>query len=475
MLKKSGLFCLAVFMALYFSGFSQTKFPEGIWQGTLKVPGTELRVVFTVVQSGENEWKSTLDSPDQGAKDIPVAGTFVRGDSMIFDVKAVMGEFRGARDKEGRTVTGTWKQAGMAFPLSLTKTETAPTTSRPQEPKPPFPYVSEEVFFTNAKANLTLAGTFTKPPAGSKVSAAVVMVSGSGPQDRDESIFGHKPFLVWSDYLTRNGIAVLRYDDRGVGKSGGKFQNATTEDFASDAAAAVEYLSSRKDVPGNRIGVMGHSEGALVAPLVASHDRRVGFIVMLAGPGMKGGDLLVLQGGKLSEAMGEPADQIKKSAEMQKKCYAILSGPANPDSAAPRIRKVLSEFAAMLTAEEKAKAGLNDAAIDMQVAQMVSPWFRFFLAYDPQPALEKTPCPVLALWGGKDLQVPPKENLPLVEQALKRGGNQNASMHVFPGLNHAFQTCKTGSITEYSRIEETISPAALSMVGDWINRENSHP
>jgi pimeloyl-ACP methyl ester carboxylesterase len=471
MLKKSGLYCLAVILALYSAGISQNKFPEGIWQGTLKVPGQELRIVFTIVQSGENEWKSTLDSPDQGAKGIPVARTLVRGDSLIFDVKAVMGEFRGARDKEGKTVTGTWKQAGMTFTLSLSKTETAPTTSRPQEPKPPFPYVSEDVFFTNTKAGLTLAGTFTKPASGPSAFAAVVLVSGSGPQDRDESVFGHRPFLVLSDFLTKNGVAVLRYDDRGTGKSGGKYQTATTEDFTSDAAAAAEYLRSRKDVQPGRIGLIGHSEGALIAPLVASKDKRVGFVVLLAGPGMRGDDLLVLQGKAIAGAMSATPDQIEKNAEEQKKCFAILKETPDAAAAAQKLRKALTEFAATLTEEERTKTGMNDAIIDAQVSQMNSPWFRFFISYDPLPALEKTSCPVLALWGEKDLQVPPRQNLPPVEQALKKGGNKNIVLKILPGLNHLFQDCETGSIAEYSRIEETVSPAALGIIGDWIKKQ----
>ncbi len=471
MLKKSSLFCLAALTVLCSAVRSQSAFPEGIWHGALKVPGQELRIVFTVVRSGDNEWKATLDSPDQGAKGIPVAGTFVRGDTLIFDVKSVTGEYRGVLDREGSIISGTWKQAGMAIPLSLSRTETAPAAAaRPQEPRPPYPYLSEEVVFQNADAGLTLSGTFTKPSSKGPFTA-VVLVSGSGPQDRDESVFGHKPFLVLSDYLTRQGIAVLRYDDRGVGQSGGKYQNATTKDFTSDAGAAVEYLMSRKDVSPKRIGLAGHSEGGLVAPLAASKDNRVRFIVMLAGPGMRGDDLLVLQGGKIAEAGGATPDQVKKNAAAQKKCFAILRETPNLDSAAAKLRGVMVETVATLTEEEKAKSGMNDAMIDAPVGQMNSPWFRFFISYDPLPALEKTVCPVLALWGEKDLQVPPAENLPPVERALKKSGNKNAVLKILPGLNHLFQTCETGSPAEYARIEETFSPAALGMIGDWIQRQ----
>jgi pimeloyl-ACP methyl ester carboxylesterase len=470
MLKKSGLFCLASLTVLCSAVHSQGAFPEGLWHGVLKVPGQELRVVFNVTRSGENEWKTTLDSPDQGAKGIPVAGTFVRGDTLIFDVKAVMGEYRGVLDLEDGIVSGAWKQAGMAIPLSLSRTETAPADARPQEPRPPYPYISEEVEFQNADAGLTLAGTFTKPSSKGPFTA-VVLVSGSGPQDRDESVFGHKPFLVLSDFLTRNGIAVLRYDDRGVGKSGGKYQDATTKDFTSDAGAAVEYLMSRKDVSPKRIGLAGHSEGGLAAPLVASKDKRIRFIVMLAGPGMRGDDLLVLQGGKIAQAGGATPDQIEKQTATQKKCFAILRETPNVDSAAAKLRRVMVETVAALTEEEKAKSGMNDAMIDAAVGQMNSPWFRFFIAYDPLPALEKTACPVLALWGEKDMQVPPVENLPPVERALEKGGNKNAVLKILPGLNHLFQTCETGSPTEYARIEETFSPAALGVIVDWIQRQ----
>jgi len=383
------------------------------------------------------------------------------------NAKAIGGAYEGVLRDGGETLKGTWKQAGVSLPLSLSKTEKPPVVNRPQEPKPPFPYVSEEVRFRNPKAGVELAGTFTKPTKGGPF-RTVILISGSGPQDRDESLFGHRPFLVLADYLTRREIAVLRYDDRGFGKSTGDFQSATTADFASDALAAVEYLKSRKDVDQKRIGLAGHSEGALVASMASSASKDVAFTVLLASPGMNGEDLLVLQGRALAKAEGADEEWIKKNTAVQKRCFKAVKETADPAMVEAKLRNILHDWTTGLNEDEKKAYGLSEAAIDAQVKQMISPWFRFFLTTDPAPALQKVTCPVLALWGKKDLQVPPNENVPLVEAALKRGGNKRVVVKVLNNLNHLFQTSGTGSLSEYSRSEETFSPAAMAAVGDWM-------
>jgi pimeloyl-ACP methyl ester carboxylesterase len=440
---------------------------EGAWAGTLEVMGTKLRIVFKIAKNADGSWKTLLDSPDQGAKDIPVSGTIVKGDSLIFRVAAVTGAYEGLIQPDGKTAQGTWKQGGVSFPLALSRTDQAPTVNRPQEPKPPFPYKQEEVAFKNEKAGIVLSGTLTLPEQGGPF-AAVAMITGSGPQDRDEQLLGHKPFLVIADYLTRRGIAVLRCDDRGVGKSTGDFAKATSVDFASDALAAVAFLKSRKDVDPKKIGLAGHSEGAIIAPMAANQSKDVAFVILLASPGMSGEDLLYLQGARINEAMGADAETISRNVATQRKMFDVLKKEKDDAIAEKQLRDILNETVKGMTAEEKAKTGFNEAAVDAQVRQVLTPWFRYFIGYNPVVELNRLRRPVLALWGEKDLQVPPKENRPLVEKALQKAGNKKAVLKVLPGLNHLFQTAITGSVSEYAQIEETISPAALAAMGDWI-------
>jgi pimeloyl-ACP methyl ester carboxylesterase len=445
-----------------------SKSPEGIWTGALNVMGTRLRIVFKVVKNPDGGWKTTLDSPDQGARDIPVSETVVRGDSLILNVAVAMGKYEGFMKADGDTLEGKWTQRGTSLPLQLVRTQSIPETRRPQEPLPPYPYVSEEVQFHNEEAGIDLAGTFTRP-SGNGPFPAVALLTGSGAQDRDETIFGHKPFLVLADHLTRNGIAVLRFDDRGVGKSSGGMQNATTLDFVTDALAAVNYLKSRSDVNLMRIGLAGHSEGGMIAPLAASRNGDISFLVLLAGPGLRGDSLLFLQGEAIMKAAGSDPQSISKNLEIQKRLFAVVETESDTAAAALKIRGLLEEVLRELTDEEKQQTGFSEETIPLQVRQVNSAWIRFFLTYDPAKVLEKIRIPVLALWGEKDLQVPPVSNKPLMEAAFAKAGNQKASLRVLPGLNHLFQSCTTGGPAEYASIEETFSPAAMEVISAWIN------
>ena len=449
----------------------------GTWTGALEVgAGAKLRVVFNITVDTAGQRKVTMDSPDQGVKGIPVASAELKDGAVTISAPAVAGSYTGRMAADGKSIEGTWTQGPSSLPLRLEKAA-GPVAgpARPQEPKEPFPYRVEEVTFANADApGVTLSGTLTLPPSGEPFSA-VVFVSGSGPQNRNEELLGHKPFLVLADYLTRRGVAVLRYDDRGVGKSTGSFATATSVDFAGDALAGVGYLRSRREIDPGKVGVLGHSEGGLIAPMAAARSKDVAFIVMLAGPGVSGEEILYLQGELIARANGATAEQLTRTRQSQERTFAILREAPDTARARQDVEALAMEQLAALTPEERKAGGLPDGVADsvvarQQAAQVSSPWFRYFLTYDPKPALRQVEVPVLAINGSLDLQVPPGQNLPMIRKALEEGGNPDATVLELAGLNHLFQEATTGAPSEYARIEQTMSPTALETVGDWIVR-----
>jgi len=372
--------------------------------------------------------------------------------------------------ESGEDIVGTFSQGPASFPMELSRSaEESVLLVRPQEPKPPFPYPTREVTFPNPEAGIELAGTLTLPE-GAGPFPAVVLVSGSGPQDRNETLLGHKPFLVLADHLARNGVAALRFDDRGVGESTGDFAAATSEDFATDALAAVAYLREQPEVGRGRVGIVGHSEGGLIAPMAANRSDDVAFIIMLAGPGVPGIDILVAQGVLINRVGGASEHIIELNTRIQTGLADIVAAEPDPDVADPLMRSFMRELIDMLPdyVREAAGAALSDETIDQTVKQLNSPWFRFFLHYDPRPVLEHVEVPVLALFGGKDLQVPAELNVPEIEAAFARAGNDDATVRTLPGLNHLFQEADTGSPAEYAQIEQTLSPVLLDAVSTWI-------
>jgi hypothetical protein len=449
---------------------------EGIWLGTLKGPGFELRIVFHITRDAAGALTATLDSPDQGAEGIPVGSVVVTGDSLLMDVPAVLGGYKGKISSDGHTIDGQWSQSGQSLPLVLTRSDAEIVVRRPQEPEAPYPYDEEAVTFEHAGAGVTLAGTLTLPRTPAPF-AAVVLISGSGPQDRNEALMGHKPFLVLADYLTRRGVAVLRYDDRGVGESTGVFAGGTSRDFAGDALAAVAYLKSRPEIDPAKIGLVGHSEGGLIAPMAASSSSDVAFIVLMAGPGVTGEEILYAQGALIARANGASEEAVARQRALQERIFGVLKSDLDSDAVGAQLRVLVKEGLDAMSDEEKQEAGFagvdEETLIERQVQPMNSPWFRYFLSYDPAPTLRQVTCPVLAVNGARDLQVPPGENLRAIEAALKEGGNDAVTLVELDGLNHLFQTAETGSPLEYAQIEETFSPQALAVIGDWIVEQTS--
>jgi uncharacterized protein len=449
------------------SGSSDAQDVRGTWSGVLSFSGVAVRVAFNFSVDSTGRLSSTLDSPDQGARDIPVDTTTFSTGHLRLVSNSIGGTFDGGLSEDKTTVAGKWSQGGMTIPLSLQRSEREPEPVRPQEPKPPLPYDEREVSYANSSAGVTLAGTLTLPRSGGPF-PAVLLITGSGAQDRNEALMGHKPFLVLADYLTRRGLAVLRVDDRGIGKSTGSFSRSTSKDFEGDVLAGIAYLKSLSEIDSHRIGLVGHSEGGLIAPLAAVESPDVAFIVMMAGPGLTGEQILYLQGALIAKAEGVSDDMIAKDRAIKEKTFAVALHVADTVEAAKQIRQVVADALSQLTEEEKKSPMFNPGAIEASVRELLSPWMRYFLAYDPVPTLKRVKCPVLAINGEKDLQVPPKENLKAIDEALKAGGNKDYVVKEMPGLNHLFQTCKTGSPTEYGQIEETISPVALTTIGDWI-------
>jgi len=437
----------------------------GSWIGKIPAGGVSLRVIFNLTLAGKDSLAATMDSPDQGVKGIKVGPVIFDGKDLNIKAPLLLGEYNGTL-KSDTLVEGTWKQAGKTFDLNLTRLAGVFSLNRPQEPKPPFPYTSEDVTFKNDKFNITLAGTLTIP-AGKGPFPAVIMITGSGAQNRDEELFGHKPFWVIADHLTHNGIAVLRYDDRGVGKSQGVYSTATTADLATDAEAAFMFLKNHSSINPKKIGLAGHSEGGIIAPIVASGNKEAAFIVSIAGPGVSGEEILNRQNYDISKASGASEKDIQTSISTNKKLFAIVKKEKDNKIAEEKMMVVFKKILVKekTTPEDSEKAVKQ---LQSQYGTLTNPWFRYFLTIDPSVIWKKVKCPVLILNGEKDLQVAADVNPPAIEKALKAGKNNSYTTHVMPGLNHLFQHTNTGLPSEYGNIEETFSPVVLKIMSDWI-------
>jgi fermentation-respiration switch protein FrsA (DUF1100 family) len=443
----------------------------GPWLGTLKVPpATELRIVFNILAHPDGSLAGTLDSLDQGATGIALGRVSLDKKQVVVEVSAIGGRYEGTLSEDGSTIEGKWVQSGIALDLVMNRVPEAPKPRRPQEPQRPYPYSDEEVSYPNARDGVTLAGTLTRPRTGAPF-PAVILITGSGSQDRDETVFGHRPFLVLADFLTRRGFAVLRVDDRGVGGSTGDASRATSEDFARDVLAGLEYLQTRKEIDPKRLGLIGHSEGANIAPMVAAQSSDVSFIVLLAGTGVTGDLIIEKQVVNLLKAQGADQALIDTSIQSRRRVIDVIKHETDPNRVKEAIRRIVTEAVSQLDEKQKQIVEYNDQYVEAQVRTATSPWLRFFVTYDPTTTLRQVKCPVLALNGALDMQVPARDNLPLIEQALREGGNTNFTVRELPGLNHLFQTARTGNFDEYAKIEETMAPLALETVAGWLETQ----
>ena len=462
-IKNVGIF--TVFFMVF--SFISAQEISGTWHGVLKVPSQELPIVFHITNL-DGVYITTMDSPAQGAKGLATDKTTFENNELNIVMSKLMVVFNGTLNND--SIDGTFTQGGMPFPLKLTKGEFR-FKAKPQEPSKPYPYLSEEVIFVNPDAeNIKLAGTLTIPK-NIKNPPVVILISGSGPQNRNEELLGHKPFLVLSDHLTKKGIAVLRYDDRGVANSEGNFSKATTYDFASDVEAAVAYLKTRGDVVDiQKIGLAGHSEGGMIAPVVASKNKSIAFCVLLAGPGISGKEILLTQTRKAYELAGIPESEIVLNEKYSDQIYDIIKND-KWDESDKQIKDLFYKIKEESTGILKAK--YTDETINKSMEQLNSPWMTEFIKFDPKRYLSKTTCPLLAINGEKDTQVLPYLNLEGIKKSLKVAGNKDVTVMELKDLNHLFQTSKNGSFSEYAKIEETFSSIALNIISDWINKRFS--
>ncbi len=465
---------LILVLLAYVTLLSAQKKIAGIWEGKLNAGNISLRMVFHIEKQSEKCYSASMDSPDQGVKDILCDSVIVNGDSIIVILKGST-RLKGLLAGDS-TINGNWEQRGMTFPIDLKKVnEVSKNPNRPQTPLPPFTYNSEDIEYDNPDKSIHYGATFTYPKGDGPFPTAI-LITGSGQQDRDETILGHKPFAVIADYLTKKGYAVLRVDDRGMGKSTGDVINSTSLDFAGDVEVGLAYLKERKEVDKKRMGLIGHSEGGLIADIVAARNKDINFVIMLAGPGVKGSDILVKQNADILKSDSVPDEALKAYEVLYKK---IMEDVIAAKDSSTSYNKLWVDFSAwkksqshdiLTTLNISSDSIGNGVFLKKFEHAFASPWIRYFMQADPQPLIEKFTCKVLALDGSKDLQVNAEINLAAINKALKKSKSPSFETKELPGLNHLFQHCSKCTLDEYATIEETFAPEVLDIIGQWLDK-----
>ena len=474
-------------LALLFSATAFGQSITGTWEGNINAGGSEIPIVFHIAKDSSGKLTGMFDSPSQKAYNLACSAVLVSADSILIMMNILKGKYTGKLSADKKQITGTWFQGGGSVALNITKTSEEvkiKELKRPQTPKPPFPYKAEDVEYTNADKSISFGGTFTVPLPDPNVEyfrapvyPTVMLITGSGKQDRDENIFDHKPFAVIADYLTRNGYAVLRVDDRDMGKTTGNFNKATSADFANDVEAGINYLKTRKDVDSNFIGLLGHSEGGMIAPMVAARRADIKFIILLAGPGIKIVDLMTQQNIDLGISSGASAEEMENFRPLYKALVNAIVYEKDSSKLMPNASMVFKAWrkdkpdslVKHVTGVTDERSMLRYLRIYIQTFRATeNPWFNYFIQYDPSQYISQLKCPVLALNGEKDIQVAAGPNLKAIEAALDKGGNKNYHVELMPGLNHLFQHCTKCTVEEYSDLEESFSPEVLELIKNWI-------
>lgn len=427
----------------------------GTWSGTLEIQGTQLPLNFNIKKAAEG-FSATMDSPKQGVTDLPVTELSFEDSVLQLAVGAAGIGYKGTL-KPGDTIKGTFSQRGLSLPLQLSRGE---KITRPQDPSAPFPYTAEEVEITNPHDGTTLAGTLTIPEEGEDF-PAVILLSGSGPQNRNSALFGHQPFLVLADHFSRNGIAVLRLDDRGIGGSGGELSTTSFEASANDVEAAISCLKTREEIDADEIGLLGHSEGGIIAPLVAKRSSEVAFLVLLAAPVLEIDELMLLQKKKLEEKLGANETIIQQSQDIFRGGYELIT---NYKGSPEELKQNLEHYL------RGKLIGYPENQLNQLVEQLTAPRMIEFLRSKPAACLKNIKIPTLALFGEKDVQVPATENIGKLKESIG-SGKENFRIVELENLNHLFQESSTGLPNEYDQLEQTFSPKALGLISGWIKEQ----
>ncbi len=464
-MKSRTLSYLLILLILTASGMiAQTEFP-GHWEGAISIMGAELGIKVDI-KSEADSFKASIDIPMQNAIGLPLKNVSFKPPKVYFELPAGPGIAIFDGEMKGDSMIGDFSQAGAKGKFYLIK-GTATKTAAPVEPPPP--YKEEEVKIHNG--DITLAGTLSLPVTAGPY-PAVVLITGSGAQNRDEEVMGFKPFKLIADYLTRSGIAVLRCDDRGVGGSTGSMEKATGEDFANDAEAQVKYLLTRSEIDHKKIGLLGHSEGGIIAPMVAARFKDIAFIVLMAGPAVTGDKIISKQIDILMRAGGATETEIKTELARQEQVYKVVRTNKGWEELRLELQKDAKESLNKMTAEERKAIGdeekLINTSTDAKIKGAKSPWFKYFIDFDPAKQLEKVKCPVLGLFGELDMQVPLDLNKEPIEKVFKKSGNKDYTIHVFPKANHLFQEAVTGNPAEYATLKKEFVPGFMEMISDWI-------
>ena len=491
-LFKNEVFMKKIISALpviFITLVSQAQNIMGNWEGNITLQGNQIPIVFHISKDSSNKLVASFDSPSQHAFNLPCNEVIVKEDSVILMMAVLKGKYEGLLSADKKQISGTWYQGGGSLPLTVNKTSETATVKelkRPQTPKPPYPYLSEDVEYFNADKTIQYGATITYPKPNTDGTAiisyakpplypAVILITGSGQQDRDETILGHKPFAVIADYLTKKGFLVLRIDDRGIGKTTGNFATSTTAGFEKDVEAGLDFLEKQPQVNKQKIGLIGHSEGGMIAPVVASKRSEIKFIVLLAGPGIPIVDLMAEQTEAISKSYGAPPATVKASGDLYRIVAKEINKTADKELVQKNIMIKINEWAKTADTSIVRALGFADTAIinkniASQVQALSSPWFKYFLAFNPQVYLQKLNCKVLALNGSKDVQVISKTNLAGIKSSLQKSKSPKFDVIEIPGLNHLFQTCIKCNPAEYGDLEESFSPKALEIIGNWLQK-----
>ena len=451
-----------VIITLLCLGLGQVSFAQTLYEGTLATLKFGLKV-------NPATQRADIFIPEQGLFESPLKNVVFQGDSLKGELSEFNVQLSGKFDST--SFTGQWKQSNFPSKLTLKKVEALSFLKRPQTPQGPFPYRVENVTFTNKDGSITFGGTLTSPQ-GKGPFTTVLLISGSGQQDRDETLFGHKAFWVIADYLTRQGVTVLRTDDRGVGETTGKI--GTSADYAQDVLEAIRFLKTRKEVNHKKIGLIGHSEGGMIAPIAAAQSKDVAFIISLAGVGVNGKELLLRQSDDILQKMGSNESYRSHIHSLNEAIYSTVSRLPMEGDIKDSLQATFDQWVKAQPENVLGQLGYKTEQgrknFVKQLSPMNSQWYRYFIKYEPQTILSKLTIPVLALNGSKDVQVASQPNLEGFRKGLTAAGNTHFETIEVPDLNHLFQKCTKCIPTEYGLLEETFSVEALDLVTNWVKK-----